>query len=356
MAKLFEAFKLKNHTLRNRLVVSPMCQYSAVDGAATNWHLVHLGQYAAGGVGAIIQEATAVRPEGRISYADLGLWDDSFIPKLAEITSFIKEQGALAGIQLAHAGRKGSEERPWLGRKQFAPDDHRGWQTISATDRPFHHSNYLPQQITKSELSDIVAAFGSAARRAVSAGYDIIEIHAAHGYLIHQFYSPLINDRQDEYGGSFENRTRFLFEIVAAVQQVLDTQSLWVRISATDWAEGGWDLEQSIELTKRLKAQGVEVIDVSTGGGVHHQKIPVGPKYQVPFAAAIRRETGMITGTVGLINSGLEAEEILQAGEADLILGGRIYLENPHFALQAAKELGVEGPWAPQYERGKEIL
>ncbi|MVZ64069.1 NADH:flavin oxidoreductase/NADH oxidase [Sphingobacterium humi] len=355
MASLcFSPLALRSLTISNRLVVSPMCQYSAQDGVANNWHLVHLGQFAIGKAGAVIQEATAVCPEGRISYGDLGIWSDEQLPKYQEITSFIKSQGSIPGIQLAHAGRKASTDIPWLGRSQFAPQDPHGWQTVSSSPIAYHAHEHPPLAMTRDEIQQLVKQFAEATYRACRAGYQIIEIHAAHGYLIHQFLSPLINQRGDDYGGSFENRVRLLVEIVQAVQGQLGMEhSLWVRISATDWVDGGWDLGQSIALASLLKEMGVEVIDVSSGGAVREQQIPVGPGYQVPLAAAIKKETGIITGSVGLITDAQQAEQILQASQADFILLARAFLRDPHLVYQWAKDLGVDLAWANQYARAK---
>lgn len=354
MKKLFTPLILKNHTLKNRVVVSPMCQYSAENGYATDWHLVHLGQYAIGQVAAIIQEATAVVPEGRITYADLGIWDDTHIEKLKQITSFIKQQNCVPGIQLGHAGRKASCEKPWINRNQIAPSQINGWQTVSSSDVPFNLEDVQPKALSKEEIANTIEAFKQATRRAIEAGYEIIELHGAHGYLIHQFFSPLINKRTDEYGGSFENRIRFATELVAAIKPEITTQSLWIRISATDWAEGGWNIEESVKLAKILKEMGVEVIDVSSGGAVRHQNITSGPNYQVPFAEIIKKQSNLITGTVGLIKTGIQAEDILQEEKADFILLGREFLRDPHFVMNAAVELNEDIAWAPQYERGKE--
>jgi len=354
MSAIFNPLKLKNLTLSNRIVVSPMCQYTAEDGFANNWHLVHLGQFATGKAGAIIQEATAVVPEGRISYGDLGIWKDEHIAKYQEITNFIKEQGSIPGIQLAHAGRKASTDKPWLSRKQFAPNEENGWQTVSSTGIPYLDSEHAPKALALDEIKKLVEHFADAAERAVQSGYQIIEIHAAHGYLIHQFLSPIINNRTDEYGGSFDNRIRLLLEIVAAVNTKLDERhSLWVRISATDWADGGWDLDASVALVKLLKEAGVEVMDISTGGAVHWQKIPVEPAYQVPFATRIKQETGMITGSVGLITSANQADEIVERDQADFILIGRAFLDDPHLVYHWAKDLTVDLAWPHQYERAK---
>ena len=354
MSKLFTPLQLKNQTLQNRIVVAPMCQYSAENGYATSWHFMHLGQFAAGKAGAIIQEATAVSPEGRISYKDLGLWEDGQIDKLAEINAFIKEQGSIPGIQLAHAGRKASTNLPWLGRDQFGPDHELGWQNVAPSALPFHPSDHVPTELDQKGIDDLIAKFKSAAERSVKAGYEIIEIHGAHGYLIHQFLSPLSNKRTDKYGGSFENRTRFLIQIVEEIKSVLTTQSLWVRLSATDWVSGGWDLEETVELCKILKEKGVEVLDISTGGLDRSQQIDVKPNYQVPFANAVKNQVQVITGAVGLITTGKQAEDILQNNEADFILIGREFLRNPHFVYNCALELGENFAWANQYERGKE--
>jgi len=353
MSKIFEPFSLTSTTLQNRLIVSPMCQYSAQDGFPTDWHLMHLGQFAAGKAGAVIQEATAVSPEGRISFWDLGIWSDKQGEAYQRITSFIKSQGSVPGIQLAYAGRKASDNRPWEGRGQFAPDHPFGWQTIAPSPISFHSQDNDPQELTREGILLVINQFTQAAARAVKAGYEIIEIHAAHGYLIHQFLSPLVNQRNDDYGGNFENRIRFLLEIVDHVKTVLTHQSLWVRISATDWADGGWNLDESIQLVNILKTKGVEVIDVSSGGAVHHQQIPLHPGYQVPFAQKIKETTGIATAAVGLITEAQQAEGILQADQADLIMIARKFLKNPHFVYDCARELGVDLDWAPPYARAK---
>lgn len=354
MKKIFQPLKLKTQNLPNRIVVSPMCQYTATDGFANDWHLVHLGQFAIAKAGAIIQEATAVSPEGRISYGDLGIWKDTHIEKYKQITDFIKSQGSIPGIQLAHAGRKASTEKPWLGRRQITPQEENGWQTIGPSEIPFAANDIPPHAMTLVEIKEMVTHFQKATKRAIESGYEIIEIHGAHGYLVHQFLSPLINNRTDEYGGSFKNRIRFLVEIIEAVQKVINKASLWVRISATDWAEHGWNLEESVALCKILKEKGVEVIDVSTGGGVAHQNIISGYNYQVPFAEKIKSETGILTGAVGLITNGEQANEILENNQADIVLVGREFLRNPQFVLRAAEQLGENIAWPSQYERGKE--
>lgn len=354
MSIVFNPLQLEKHTLNNRLVISPMCQYSAEDGFANHWHLVHLGQFAIGQVGTIIQEATAVVPEGRISYGDLGIWKDEHIPALKQIVDFVHEQGSAIGVQLAHAGRKASTDKPWFSRSQFPPIHPNGWQTVAPSPIPFNESDVPPVELSISEIKQLVEAFKEAAKRAVEAGYDIIEIHAAHGYLIHQFLSPLANQRTDAYGGSFENRIRFLIEIIEAINSVLMNQSLWLRISATDWAEGGWDIEESVRLANLVKNLGVEVMDVSSGGCVRHQQIPVMENYQVPFAERIKKETGIITGAVGLIKKATQAELILEEDKADLIFIARGFLQNPHLTKQFAKDLGADIKWLPQYERAKE--
>ena len=354
MKKIFQPLHLKNYIIPNRIVVSPMCQYTAIDGFANDWHLVHLGQFAIGKAGAIIQEATAVTPEGRISYGDLGIWKDEHIEKYKQITHFIKSQGSVPGIQLAHAGRKASTEKPWLGRRQITPQEENGWQTIGPSEIPFATTDIPPHAMTISEIKEMIQQFQEATLRSVEAGYEIIEIHGAHGYLVHQFLSPLINNRTDEYGGTFKNRIRFLLEIVDEVQKVLNKASLWVRISATDWAENGWNIEESIQLCKILKEKGVEVIDVSSGGGVSHQNIISGRNYQVPFAEKIKNQTGILTGTVGLITNGKQANEILENNQADFVLIGREFLRNPQFVLRVAEELEEDVAWPSQYERGKE--
>lgn len=356
MSLLFTPLALQNHVLTNRLVVSPMCQYSATDGFANNWHLVHLGQFAIGKAALVIQEATAVSSEGRISYGDLGLWKDEHMSRLEDIVSFVHDQGALMGIQLAHAGRKASTGKPWINRHQIPPGQQNGWPTVAPSAIAYYPQDHPPIALSTAEIQSIVDAFKTAAIRAVKVGYDVIELHAAHGYLIHQFLSPLTNLRTDKYGGSFENRARFLLEIIDAIQPILEGRSLWVRISATDWAEGGWNLQESIKLVEIVKTMGVEVVDVSSGGAVRHQEIMVKENYQVPFAQRIKEETSLLTGTVGLIKNAKQAERILEQQQADIILIGRGFLQNPHLVLQFAQDLGVDIPWVSQYSRGKETL
>lgn len=353
MSLLFSPLQIRKLTLKNRIVVSPMCEYSSIDGFANNWHLVHLGSRAIGGAGLVITEATAVSPEGRISIADLGIWKDEHIEKLREITSFITENGAVAGIQLAHAGRKASFDIPWENAQQLSPENG-GWQTLAPSAIPFNPTDYTPLALSADAIEKVKGDFKAAALRALLAGFKVIEIHAAHGYLLHQFLSPLSNQRDDLYGGSFENRVRFLIETVDAVQEIWPAENpIFVRISATDWAEGGWDLEQSIQLAKLLQEKGIDIIDTSSGGLTLDQKIPLSPGYQVGFAAAIKKETSIRTGAVGLITEAEQAETILQSEEADLIFLARELLRNPYFPLHAAIELGDEVIWPSQYERGK---
>ncbi|MCF0040180.1 NADH:flavin oxidoreductase/NADH oxidase [Dyadobacter fanqingshengii] len=352
-SRLFTPLSIKNITLKNRIVVSPMCQYSSVDGFANDWHLVHLGSRAVGGAALLIAEATAVSPEGRISPEDLGIWKDEHIAKLKQITDFISAQGAVPGIQLAHAGRKASTYPAWKGRGQV-PASEGGWQTLSASAIPFHGNELAPLPLDLAGIEKVISDFTDAAKRALQAGFKVVEIHAAHGYLIHQFLSPLSNVRTDDYGGSFENRVRLLIQVIDAIQKEWPADlPLFVRISATDWAEHGWDEDQSVELVNLLKTKGVDLIDVSSGGLVAHQKITIGPSYQVPFSAKIKKETGSLTGTVGLITEAKQSEEILQNGEADLIIMAREMLRDPYFPLHAAHELGEDIAWPIQYDRAK---
>lgn len=353
MSILFSPFDLKNVRLKNRIVVSPMCQYSAKDGFANDWHLVHLGSRAVGGAALIIQEATSVSPEGRISPDDLGIWSDDHIEFLKRITAFIKENGSIAGVQLAHAGRKASFDTPWNGSKQLTPADG-GWKTVAPSPIPHQEGNIPPEALDAGGMEKIRADFRSAAKRCIEAGYEVLELHAAHGYLLHQFLSPLSNQRTDQYGGSFDNRVRFVLEIVAATQEVWPAENpLFVRISATDWAEGGWSPEESVKLSAILKDMGVDLIDVSSGGNISYQEIPLSPGYQVPFAESIKKETAAVTGAVGLITNAKQAEEILQEGKADLIIMARELLRDPYFPLHAAYELDEELQWPEQYDRAK---
>lgn len=352
--KLFSPITIKNITLKNRIAISPMCQYSAVDGFANDWHLVHLGSRASGGAGLIIQEATAVSPEARISPADLGIWKEEHIEKLKQINAFIVSQNSIPGIQLAHAGRKASVSAPWLGNKKldFAQG---GWQTVAPSAIPYHENEpFLPEALDKNGIQKVISDFKTATKRVVEAGYQVVEIHAAHGYLLHQFLSPLTNVRTDEYGGSFENRIRFTLEVVEAVQSEWPSDlPLFVRISATDWAENGWNPEESVRLSKILKEKGVDLIDVSSGGLVSHQKITLGPGYQVPFAEKVKAEADIATGAVGLITEAKQAEEILSMDQADLILFARESLRNPNLPLDLAVALNDDIQWPKQYERAK---
>ncbi len=330
-----------------------MCQYSSEDGYSNNWHLVHLGTRAVGGAGLIISEAAAVSPEGRITPDDLGLWKDEHIQGLREIVEFAEAQGAVMGIQLAHAGRKASTTSPWKGGN-FLSEDDGGWQTVAPSAIPFFEANPAPAALDEQGIKKVIEDFKTAAARSREAGFKVIEIHAAHGYLLHQFLSPLSNHRNDEYGGSFENRARLLLEVITAVQQEWPSNlPLFVRISATDWANGGWDLESSIKLAGILKEKGVDLIDCSSGGLVHDAIIPVAKGYQTGFAADIKAKTGILTGAVGLITTAAEAEEILENRAADLIFVGRELLRNPYFPLEAARELGAEAPWPNQYLRAQ---
>lgn len=355
MANLFSPITIKNIELKNRIVVSPMCEYSSIDGFANNWHLVHLGARAVGGASLLITEANAVSPEGRITYADLGIWKDEHIEKLKEITDFVHEQGAYIGTQLAHAGRKASHEKPWLGGGAQIPfDQPNGWKSVSASAIPFTDAEEAPIALDKAGIEKVIADFKAAAIRADKAGFDLIELHGAHGYLINQFLSPLSNQRTDEYGGSFDNRIRFLLEIIDAIHEVWPAEKLlFVRISATEWVEGGWDADDSVALAKILKTKGVDLIDCSTGGNSPLQKIPVKLGYQVEFAEKLKREADVLTGAVGLIVKSDQADEIISSGQADLIFLAREELRDPNFPLRAAFELGTEVKWPVQYERAK---
>jgi 2,4-dienoyl-CoA reductase-like NADH-dependent reductase (Old Yellow Enzyme family) len=353
MSLLFSPIIIKNITLKNRIVISPMCQYSATDGFANDWHLVHLGSRAVGGAALIIQEASAVSPEGRISDGDLGIWKDEHIAMYQKINNFIHDHGAVAGIQLAHAGRKASTTPPWKGGKQVTTGAG-SWKTVAPSAIPFHEKDEAPLALDLEGIKKVVSDFKAAALRSLQAGFKVIEIHAAHGYLIHQFFSPLSNLRTDNYGGSFENRTRIIMEIVAAIQEVWPAENpLFVRISATDWTEGGWTTDDAVKLSALLKAKGVDLIDCSSGGLSAHQQIPIFAGYQVQFAERIKAETGILTGAVGLITSAVQADEILQQGQADLVLFARESLRDAYFPLHAAYELGDEVKWPLQYERAK---
>ena len=353
MSILFSPLNIKDITFRNRIVISPMCQYSSADGFANDWHLVHLGSRAVGGASLIMQEATAVSPEGRISPGDLGIYLDDHIDMLQRITSFIHHQGGVAGIQLAHAGRKASCALPSDGGRQIG-EKNGGWKTVAPSPIAFYDDDDIPLALDALGIKKVKTDFKDAAKRALKAGYKVIEIHAAHGYLIHQFLSPLSNKRKDNYGGSFENRVRLLLEIVEEIQTVWPQNlPLFVRISATDWAESGWNINESVQLSAILKLRGVDLIDTSSGGLVTGVKIPLGPGYQVAFAERIKKETGILTGAVGLITEVKQAEDILVRGQADLIFIARASLRDPYFALHAAKESGDDIDWPLQYTRAK---
>jgi 2,4-dienoyl-CoA reductase-like NADH-dependent reductase (Old Yellow Enzyme family) len=353
MALLFEPLKIRNVELKNRIVVSPMCQYSSIDGFANDWHLVHLGSRATGGASLVFTEATAVSPEGRITPSDLGIWKDDHIDFLNRITSFIKIHGAVPAMQLAHAGRKASHHTPWKGSAVLTLEEG-AWQTLAPSAVAYKESDPLPKELSKDDIKKVIIDFSNAAKRAMKAGFKIIEIHAAHGYLLNEFLSPLSNIRTDEYGGSFENRIRLLLEIVIATRKVLtEDNPLFVRISATDWVDGGWMDNDSVTLASILKDNGVDVIDCSSGGNISTQNITVSPLYQVPFAEKIKKETGILTGAVGMITTAQQAEEILTNKQADLIILARQFLRDPYFALHAARELDVDIPWPEQYDRAK---
>jgi 2,4-dienoyl-CoA reductase-like NADH-dependent reductase (Old Yellow Enzyme family) len=349
---LFDPLSIRDLTFANRVFVSPMCEYSSVDGYANDWHFVHLGSRAVGGAALVLTEATAVLPEGRISPQDLGIWSDDHIAPLSRIVSFIHAQGSVAGMQLAHAGRKSSTHRPGDGHG-MVPLEAGGWTKVVAPSALTFAEGYpAPQALTIDGIQDVVAGFAAAARRASDAGFRVIEIHAAHGYLIHEFLSPLSNRREDAYGGSFENRTRLLRETVAAVRSVWPERApLFVRISATDWVDGGWDVEQSVELARALRVSGVDLIDCSSGGNVPQATIPVGPGYQTPFAERIRRDAGIMTGAVGMITSPTQAEHIVGTGLADAVIIARELLRDPYWPLRAARELGQATSWPVQYLR-----
>ena len=351
---LFSPLTIREITFRNRIVVSPMCQYSCLDGLATDWHLVHLGSRAVGGAALVFAEATAVTADGRISPMDLGIWSDAHIEPLARAAKFIKAQGAVAGIQLAHAGRKASTNAPWLGGKPLAVDQG-GWTPIfSASALPFNDGYQIPATLSAAQIAGIVAAFADATRRALEAGFEVVELHGAHGYLANQFLSPLSNHRTDEYGGSFENRTRFLREMIQAVRKVWPERfPLFLRISATDWMEGGWTGEDSIALAKIVKPLGVDLMDCSSGGTSPIAKIPLGAGYQVPFANAVRRHANIATGAVGMITEPMQADQNIRNEEADLVIMAREFLRDPYWPLHAAATLHQEITWPLQYERAK---
>jgi 2,4-dienoyl-CoA reductase-like NADH-dependent reductase (Old Yellow Enzyme family) len=352
---LFDPLPLREITLRNRIIVSPMCQYSSKDGFASDWHLVHLGSRAVGGSSLVFTEAAAVTPEGRISPQDLGVWKDEHVPELARIVRFIDTQGAVAGMQLAHAGRKASTQAPWEGNRVLSPEEG-GFRPIYAPSPiPFRPEDPVPEELDRAGIARIVKAFGDAADRALRAGFRVVELHAAHGYLLHEFLSPLSNRRTDAYGGSFENRIRVVLEVTRSVRgRWPDRLPVFVRISASDWVEGGWDIDQSVELSRRLAREGVDLIDCSSGGLVPGVKIPVGPGYQTGFAERIRREAPIMTGAVGMIRSADQADHIVRSGQADAVFVARQLLRDPYWPLKAAKHLGVQVRWPVQYERARD--
>jgi 2,4-dienoyl-CoA reductase-like NADH-dependent reductase (Old Yellow Enzyme family) len=348
---LFSPFQLRSVTFANRIGVSPMCQYSSEDGFANDWHMVHLGSRAQGGAGLVMLEASAVVPEGRISIADLGIWKDEHIAALKRIAGFIHSQGVRAGIQLAHAGRKGSMSSPFTGERLLGKDEG-GWQPVAPSAVAFSESYAVPTALDKAGIQAVVGAFGQAARRALEAGFDLVEIHAAHGYLLHEFLSPLANQRTDEYGGSFENRTRLVLEVVDAVRSKWPAHlPLFVRISATDWVEGGWTLDESVALAKLFREHGVDLVDASSGAMVPYAKIPVGPGFQVEFAARIKRESRIATAAVGLITQPDQANTVIAEGQADLVFLAREMLRDPYWPVHAAAALGEPASWPVQYLR-----
>ncbi len=351
MSALFTPLTLRGVTLRNRIAVSPMCQYSSCEGFASDWHLVHLGSRAIGGAGLVMMEATAVEARGRISPSDQGIWQDGHISMLARIAAFLREHGAAAGIQLAHAGRKASTRRPWEGGGLITEAEG-GWQTVAPSAVPFRPQDPPPAELSREEIAGLVESFRAGTRRALSAAFQVVEIHGAHGYLIHEFLSPLSNRRTDEYGGSRQNRMRFALEVIGAVREVWPGElPLFLRISASDWVDGGWNIEDSVALALRARELGIDLVDCSSGGASPEQKIPLSPGYQVPFAERIRHEAGVPTGAVGLITSARQAEEIIASGRADIVLLAREMLRDPYFPLHAARELGAEIQPPVQYGR-----
>ena len=353
MSKLFTPLQLRGVEFRNRIFLSPMCQYCARDGIADDWHLVHLGSRAVGGAGQVMVEATAVSPEGRITHGDLGIWSDGHREAFRRITAFVEAQGAVPAIQIAHAGRKASTEVPWRGGAPIAPDKG-GWEPLGPSPVAFDDVSTVPREMTAADLKGLVTRYGEAARRCLEAGFKVVEIHMAHGYLLHEFLSPLTNRRTDLYGGSLENRMRFPLEVAGAVREAWPAHlPLFARLSCTDWVEGGWDLPQSVELSLRLKQIGIDLIDCSSGGLVPDARIPAGPGYQVPFAAEIRARVGIATGAVGLITQAMQAEQIVATGQADVVIVAREMLRDPYWPLHAAGTLRADAPWPPQYLRAK---
>ena len=347
---LLSPLSMRSLTLRNRIAMAPMCQYSAEDGMANDWHLVHLGSRAVGGTGLVIVEATGVTRDGRITPGDLGIWSDDHIEPLARIARFVTSQGACAGIQLAHAGRKASTAAPWTGGATLAKAEEGGWPVVAPSPIPFHPGDPTPVALDEAGIDGIVDAFEASARRALAAGFKVLEVHAAHGYLLHQFLSPHSNQRSDRYGGSLDNRMRLVLRVTERVRAAVPAElPLFVRISATDWAAGGWDIEQSVELARRLKDLGVDLIDVSTGGNLPTARIPVAKRYQIPCSRRIRDDAGILTGAVGLITDAKEADDIITGGDADLVLLGRELLREPYWALKAQHAFEEEPSWPVQY-------
>jgi 2,4-dienoyl-CoA reductase-like NADH-dependent reductase (Old Yellow Enzyme family) len=354
MSKLFSPIKIQNIELKNRIAVSPMCQYSSINGFPSDWHLVHLGSRAVGGAGLILTEATAVSLEGRISPDDAGIWNEEQVNAYKKITSFIKSQNSVSGIQLAHAGRKASTYSPWKGSGEVKVENG-GWITLAPSPIPFSENFPHPKEMSEEDVQLVIDQFTKAAKRSIEAGFEVIELHFAHGYLVHEFYSPISNKRKDKYGGNLENRCRFAIEIAKSVRETIpDGTPLFARISSTDWVENGWDIDQSIKLAKWLKEVGVDLIDCSSGGNVSNAKIPAGPGYQIPFAEKIKKEAKILTGGVGLITTAEQAEEIISSEKADIVLLAREMLRDPYWALHAAKKLNVDlTDWPKQYLRAK---
>ena len=353
MSQLFSTLRLRELEFRNRIFVSPMCQYSATDGLANTWHLVHLGSRAVGGAGLVMIEASAVTPAGRISPQDLGIWSDPHSDALRPIAQFIKEQGAVPAIQLAHAGRKASVAAPWVGGGPV-PANGGGWQPLAPSAVPFAPGHPHPHALDRADIDELVEAFAAAAARALGAGFEVVEIHMAHGYLLHEFLSPLSNRRSDEYGGNLANRARLPLAVAQAVRERWPANlPVFVRISASDWVDGGWDLGQSLELVRWLKDIGIDLIDCSSGGLTPDARIPAGPGFQTPFATAIRNQAGIATGAVGLITEAAQAEQIIATGLADVVFMARELLRDPYWPLHAARQLGVDLAWPPQYQRAK---
>lgn len=351
--QLFSPIKLREVTVKNRIFVSPMCQYSAVDGMPNTWHLVHLGSRAVGGAGLVMVEATAVNPEGRITPADLGIWSDAHTEAFTPIARFIKEHGAVPAIQIAHAGRKASCDLPWKGGK-YLPPSQGGWQTVAPSALALTPEHAAPRELSADEIENTVTQYADAARRALDAGFEVLEFHCAHGYLMNEFLSPLSNKRTDEYGGSLENRCRLPLKIARLLRDLWpQDKPVFVRISAVDWVEGGWDIEQSVQFAKWLEEIGIDLIDCSSGGLIIDAKIPAGPGYQTAFAAAIREQAGIATGAVGMITEAAQAEHILVTGQADAVFLARELLRDPYWPLHAAHELRADIEWPPQYARAK---